>query len=256
MGRKAAATCHLRSTGRAAALTPCPPCLPSLPAQPVLFPFGYGLSLTTFGLAWDTPGGAVPQLPPVHAANDSVALPVTVSNSGARDGVEVVQVGKGGEVEVVQVGTGGETRSCRWGRGGGGEEVVQVGTGGKKRSCRWGREGCEAPDNACRRPSPRDPYPLPFLPLPQVYATATNLEATPQPPGALPARQLVAFARVAVSAQGSVGVVIQVPAARLLLTAADGSRALYDGAYTLSVSRGHGDTLGAPLTVALGQQQG
>lgn len=145
-------------------------------AEPVLFPFGFGLSYTEFDLAWDTPGGTVPDLPAVSSLNSSVALPVTVSNSaaGARDGTEVVQV----------------------------------------------------------------------------YATATAL--SPASPAALPARQLVAFERVHVPAASSLQLSIQVPASRLLLTGADGSRSLFNGSYVLTVTRGHGAELQAPLSVLQG----
>jgi beta-glucosidase len=52
----------------------------------VLFPFGYGLSYTTFKI------GEARFSKTSIAANETIQLTVPVSNAGKRDGVEVVQV--------------------------------------------------------------------------------------------------------------------------------------------------------------------
>ena len=51
-----------------------------------LFPFGYGLSYTTFKI------GEARFSKTSIAANETIQLTVPVSNAGKRDGVEVVQV--------------------------------------------------------------------------------------------------------------------------------------------------------------------
>ena len=51
-----------------------------------LFPFGHGLSYTTFGYADLRPSSATIR------AGDSVGVAVTVTNTGAREGTEVVQL--------------------------------------------------------------------------------------------------------------------------------------------------------------------
>ena len=61
-------------------------------AEPVLYGFGYGLSYTNFSLAWDTPDGQPPALPPVTSTDGSTSFPVIVRNIGNADGDEVVQV--------------------------------------------------------------------------------------------------------------------------------------------------------------------
>ena len=76
-------------------------------AEPVLYPFGFGLSYTSFALAWDTTNGAPPVLPVVTSTSGSTTLMVAVSNTGSVDGDEVLQaslstMGKG-KGRVLQV---------------------------------------------------------------------------------------------------------------------------------------------------------
>ena len=83
----------------------------------------------------------------------------------------------------------------------------------------------------------------------QVYAS-TTASALATPPPFLPARQLVAFLRVGVISAGTYQrVVLEVPSAALVLTNSTLGRSLLSGQYTLTVSRGYGEVLTAPLAV-------
>ncbi|HMH23322.1 MAG TPA: glycoside hydrolase family 3 N-terminal domain-containing protein [Puia sp.] len=53
---------------------------------PVQYPFGYGLSYTTFGYTWEKPLKKT-----AYAAKDTLSFSIVVHNSGAMDGDDVVQ---------------------------------------------------------------------------------------------------------------------------------------------------------------------
>ena len=56
--------------------------------DPPLFPFGFGLSYTTFSLAWRGSGAPAPVV--VHSTNDTLTLSVDVANTGGVAGDEVL----------------------------------------------------------------------------------------------------------------------------------------------------------------------
>lgn len=141
------------------------------PGGAPLWPFGFGLSYTSFALAFAAPPGA----PALTPAAPTFALALTLSNTGARAGDEVVQL----------------------------------------------------------------------------YFTPTAGTLTPgETPPFLPVRQLLAFTRVTLAAGAQAPLAFTVDAADVLLVTPAGVRKPISGSYTLTVSRGNGEELTLPFTLA------